>query len=427
MIKMRFGAAGMLAGVLFVSSAQAQVAEDAATTLKDSAKAIQELKGVTYKSHLYGKGPLEKLIDGNGTVKVVRQGGDPKHNPVWVEGDMLEPGKGKVQFVVSTDGSTIWWEDAPSNKLFKRPFMDRTDAWSNLNRAQQVVIMEMADAAPYSRELKAEKLEVTGTEKVRGEACKIVTASWANPDRTSTWYISVADNLPRKLEQSVGGAGGLIKGTEIWEVKPQPSLKASDLAQTLKKGWVLDEQAAPAQPPQPKLEPIQNPTTPPPPAELGLKAGSMAPDFDLKSADGKSVKLSSLKGNVVLLSFFGTMFAKSDDMNKVAQEVQDSMAGKVKVVGLACRSDSDKAVADYAKDKKYTFTVVPKADTIVDQFRVVGFPSLYVINAEGNVAAFFQGAATKEQVMKAIEDAGKPGGDKAVGAKPGDTKSSAAK
>src|SRR5262249_35999293 len=154
-----------------------------------------------------------KLIDGNGTVTVVRQGGEPKHNPVRVEGDMLEPGKGKVQFKVATDGTTVWWEDAPANTLFKAPLMDRTDAATNLNRAQQVVIMEMAEGAPYSRELKAEKLEITGTEKVRGEACKVVTASWTNPERTSTWYIGVSDNLPRKLEQSVGGAGGLVKGT----------------------------------------------------------------------------------------------------------------------------------------------------------------------------------------------------------------------
>jgi hypothetical protein len=43
-----------------------------------------------------------------------------------------------------------------------------------------------------------------------------------------------------------------------------------------------------------------------------------------------------------------------------------------------------------------------------------------VINPEGKVAAFFQGAVSKEQVMKAIEAAGKPAGAKPVGDKPGE-------
>lgn len=416
MIKIGFGAAGVVAGVLFVSAAQAQVAEDATGVLKDAAKAVQELKSITYKSHLYGKGPLEKLIDGNGTLKMVRQGTDPKHCPIWVEGDVLEPGKGKVQFLVSTDGKSIWWEDAPANVLNKHPFIERTDAAGNLNRGQQVAILELAEPSPFSRELKAEKLAITGAEKVHGEMCKVVTASWANPDRTSTWYISVADNLPRKLEQAVGGAAnGLVKGTEIWDVKTDANLKAEDMAIALKKGYKLVE--PPPQPEKPaNFDPNQpnQPNLPPPaPPELGLKAGSEAPDFDLKSSEGKSVKLSSMRGNTVVLSFFGTMFAKSNDANQVVQEVTSAMKDKVKAVGLACREDSDKTVSDYAKSKNLTFTMVPKADTAVDPFRVVGFPSVYVIDGEGKVAAFFQGNVTKEQLTKAVEEAGKPAGAKA--------------
>lgn len=50
---------------------------------------------------------------------------------------------------------------------------------------------------------------------------------------------------------------------------------------------------------------IQTPQTPQP---AGLQAGDMAPDFSLQGSDGKTWKLSELKGRTVVLAWFPKAF-----------------------------------------------------------------------------------------------------------------------
>lgn len=55
--------------------------------------------------------------------------------------------------------------------------------------------------------------------------------------------------------------------------------------------------------------PVQTPPqTPPPPPELKVKAGDVAPAFDLPGTDGKAHKLSDYKGKTVVLAWFPKAF-----------------------------------------------------------------------------------------------------------------------
>lgn len=53
---------------------------------------------------------------------------------------------------------------------------------------------------------------------------------------------------------------------------------------------------------------IQNPQTPQTPQPAGLQAGDMAPDFALQGSDGKTWKLSELRGRTVVLAWFPKAF-----------------------------------------------------------------------------------------------------------------------
>ena len=53
----------------------------------------------------------------------------------------------------------------------------------------------------------------------------------------------------------------------------------------------------------------QTPQTPQtPPADTGLKAGDRAPNFELPGSDGKTWRLSDLKGKTVVLAWFPKAF-----------------------------------------------------------------------------------------------------------------------
>ena len=40
--------------------------------------------------------------------------------------------------------------------------------------------------------------------------------------------------------------------------------------------------------------------------EIGINIGNIAPDLDFKDPKGKNIKLSSLKGNIVLIDFWAS-------------------------------------------------------------------------------------------------------------------------
>ena len=48
--------------------------------------------------------------------------------------------------------------------------------------------------------------------------------------------------------------------------------------------------------------------TPQMPADTGLKVGDRAPNFELKGSDGKTWRLSDLKGKTVVLAWFPKAF-----------------------------------------------------------------------------------------------------------------------
>src|SRR6266567_6324367 len=73
--------------------------------------------------------------------------------------------------------------------------------------------------------------------------------------------------------------------------------------------------------------------------------GKQAPDFALKTLDDKDVKLSDLKGNVVVLDFWATWCPpcrKSlPHLNKVANDKELADKG-LKVFAVNCRETKDK-------------------------------------------------------------------------------------
>jgi len=409
-------AAFFIAAAMFGSSAAAQVADDAAALLKESAEAIKAVTGVSYKAKLYGLGPLKPIMDGEADVKLVRNTINPKMSTVWVKGSVAEIGKGRASVFVTANPRTIRWQDDPQNTVFERPANDRNDAQRVFGLGSQVLMQEFTEMAPFAKDLAASKLDITGTADVHGENCKIVVASWDNGVRSTTWWISAKDKLPRKVELTHGANNPdvekrLAKGTEIWDLKADPSMKEADFFIVVPNGYKEDKQDAPVAPKVQNndLTNPQLPAGPVPDPILGLAVGTEAPDFDLTDTASKAVKLSSAKGNVVVLSFGGSRFPKSTLTNGIVQKLSESYNGKnVKFYGVACREASNQDATDFVKGQKWTFPTLLDGDKIVNNYKVVGFPAVYVLGTDGKVSKFFQGPVTKDEIDTAIQEALKP-------------------
>ena len=122
-----------------------------------------------------------------------------------------------------------------------------------------------------------------------------------------------------------------------------------------------------------------------------VKAGTIAPDFKMKTIDGKTFKLSSLKGKTVVLDFWASW---CPDCRKDAPEVvrmyQEYSQQDVQFVGVSMDTDVEawrKACEQYG----ITYTQVSelkkfKETDIAKAYGVKWIPSMVVIDKEGKVA-----------------------------------------
>lgn len=121
-----------------------------------------------------------------------------------------------------------------------------------------------------------------------------------------------------------------------------------------------------------------------------VKAGTKAPNFQLKTVDGKSFKLSSLKGKVVVLDFWASWCpdCRKDAPNIVRMYHEFKEKG---VVFVGVSFDTEKANWEKAIEKygmEYTAVSELKKmreSEIAKQYGVKWIPAMVVIDKKGNV------------------------------------------
>jgi len=114
-----------------------------------------------------------------------------------------------------------------------------------------------------------------------------------------------------------------------------------------------------------------------------------APQFNLKNLDGKFVSLDSLlQIGPVVIDFWATWCKYCDDeldlLNELYKEIGDSLFTLV-----AVSIDNPKAISkirSIVKARKWKFPILLDSDKKVKKrYKVIGLPTLYVINSEGNI------------------------------------------
>jgi peroxiredoxin len=135
----------------------------------------------------------------------------------------------------------------------------------------------------------------------------------------------------------------------------------------------------------------------------GLKVGAKAPDFELKTLAGDTVKLSDLKGKKVMLNFWATWCppckAEMPAMEEFHKEAGDE------VVILAVNIDPHLDVKAFVDENGITFPIPLDAeDKVNETYQVLSIPTTYFIDTKGNIGNKYIGAMNHDAMKQYTKD-----------------------
>jgi cytochrome c biogenesis protein CcmG/thiol:disulfide interchange protein DsbE len=112
--------------------------------------------------------------------------------------------------------------------------------------------------------------------------------------------------------------------------------------------------------------------------------GKAAPDFLATTVDGKTVRLSNLKGKPVWLTFGASWCQPCRVENPDIEAMSEEFTGSDLVVLAIFISEDASAVRDYADRVGLTYRKVADPDTrIASEYEILGIPSHYFIDSFG--------------------------------------------
>ena len=134
-------------------------------------------------------------------------------------------------------------------------------------------------------------------------------------------------------------------------------------------------------------------------------------DFTLKDQYGNEHTLSEYKGKTIFLNFWATWcppcIEEMPDIEEIYNEYGKNN-NDIIVLGVAApnlgREGSEEEIVNFLSENNYTFPVVMDfGGELVYKYDIVGFPSTFIINEDGEIVHKIVGAMDKESMQRLIQ------------------------
>ena len=138
-----------------------------------------------------------------------------------------------------------------------------------------------------------------------------------------------------------------------------------------------------------------------------------APDFTLADLRGEPVRLSDLRGRVVLLNFWATWCMPCrDEMPSMQRLWQTYRDRGLTVLAVSTDTGGKKRVANFARRLELSFPILLDSDgQVSDRYQVSGVPASFLIDRQGRIVAHVLGSedwaseAAFQQVERLLAEA----------------------
>ena len=131
-----------------------------------------------------------------------------------------------------------------------------------------------------------------------------------------------------------------------------------------------------------------------------------APEFELKDADGKTVRLSDYKGKVVLLDFWATWCGPCKiEIPWFKDFERDNKDKGFAVLGVSMDQDGWDVVNPFAHQLGINYRIVMGDDEIAALYGgVEALPTTFLIDREGRIASVHVGLTSKRDFEDGIQE-----------------------
>lgn len=136
-----------------------------------------------------------------------------------------------------------------------------------------------------------------------------------------------------------------------------------------------------------------------------INAGDVAPDFEVEMLDGSKVKLSQLKGKVVMVCFWATWCPPCrQEMAHMQEGVVDVFAGEDFVLLPISRGEKRETVESFIDKMGYTFPIgLDEDQSIYKKYATNYIPRTFIVGKDGVVA--YRAIGYDEEVANEVHEA----------------------
>jgi thiol-disulfide isomerase/thioredoxin len=364
--------------VLCLAVSPAPAEPDSATQalqiLHRATDAAHKLAAISYQATFSADGALAERVPHLNGVVLAKRGPDD-HHLVHIEG-LIASGSSarKTPFRFAIDGQNVYHLDIEQKVISSGPLAEAGLAGSN-----PLFQPRFLHDSPFRDAIESNSAQHQGIQDVDGVPCNVVKVQGQGPQGGNTkLFLGVEDYLLRRIEKTVQvpsfpgrppSVGRII--FSVTELDPHPQINESLFHIDPPAGYESRRLKAP-------------------PSRLAtglLPIGSQAPDWQLKTPDGKTVSLQGLRGKIVVLDFWATWCGPCKMAMPGLQRLHERFKDKpVVIYGVNCRERVPNAdPMGYIKKKGYSYGQLVNGNPVADKYLIDGIPCLYVIAPDGKI------------------------------------------
>ena len=113
-----------------------------------------------------------------------------------------------------------------------------------------------------------------------------------------------------------------------------------------------------------------------------------APPFSLRTPAGVEKSIQDFRGKVVVMEFFASWCPSCQEAVADLNLLQEQFPNQLEIIAVSTAEDDPHGLSEFIETHKPKYTILVDAnDRVARSYRVVGYPSYFVLDRNGNIQA----------------------------------------